>query len=78
MPPAAISAARKWLHKTATKRAAIRNKSLSPTKQAKKVVVEEPKLISEVVDWSYIVECYYDSFGGAGQENKKKEIVKIE
>lgn len=77
MPPAAISAARKWLHKTATKRAAIRNKSLSPTKQAKKMV-EEPKLIREVVDWSYIVECYYDSFGGAGQENKKAEIVKIE
>lgn len=78
MPPAAISAARKWLHKTATKRAAIRNKSMSPTKQAKRVVVEEPKLIREVVDWGYIVECYYDSFGGASQENKKKEEVKVD
>lgn len=69
LPPPAISAGRKWLHKTAQKRAAIRSKALSPNKQAQ-AIIEEVKFISEVVDWNYIVECYYESFGHI---NKKKE-----
>lgn len=52
---------RKWLHKTAAKRAEIRTANLSPNKQ--RAVAEEVKFISEVVDWNHIVESYY-SYGG--------------
>lgn len=78
LPQPAISAGRKWLHKTAAKRAAIRNKSLSPSKQ-ERAVVEEVKLITEVVDWEFIVAKYYESFGGSDDVNNKKEstMVKI-
>lgn len=72
LPPPAISAGRKWLLKTAAKRAVIRDKSLSPGKQEKKTV-EEVKMISEVVDWLFIVNKYYESFGGSDNLSAVKE-----
>ena len=70
---------RKWLHKTAAKRAAIRTKSLSPNKQAQAqaLVTEEVKFISEVVDWEYIVNCYYNSYGGVNKEKENTNNVKL-
>lgn len=63
LSPAAISAGKKWLHKTAAKRAQVRAKLMSPSKRAAAEAVESIKFVQDVLDWEYIVTKYYESYG---------------
>jgi hypothetical protein len=76
LSPAAISAGKKWLHKTAGKRAQIRAKLMSPSQRAAADAIESIKYIHEVLDWSFIVHKYLESYAHETNSRSSKENAK--
>ena len=71
LSPAAISAGKKWLHRTAGKRAQIRAKIMTPSKRAAAEAVESIKYVHEVLDWEFIVSKYYENYGHEKRKGTK-------